>query len=58
MSDPYAALAEALARLKQPLQDLQSTHDDFVLQGVRAVNDFELMRDLRLHIQRGRPKSR
>lgn len=58
MSDPYAALAEALARLKKPLQDLQTTHDDFVLQGVRAVNNVELMRDLRIHIQRGRSKSK
>lgn len=38
-ADPYAALAQSVKRLSEPMNQLLNTHDQFTLQNVRILNN-------------------
>lgn len=55
-ADPYAQLAIAVNRLKEPLQELTNIHDNFVLQSVSVINNVKSIREVRRSVEQGLKK--
>lgn len=50
--ESYAPIAEALKRLKKPLQGLMESHEAFVLQNVKTNNNVKTMASFRENLER------